>query len=111
MMIIIYNNCVMYRPQHNDGREGEVGKRRRRERVGDKEGVEVKRMKEEEREGTKVERKITFWSLRGNGREREKERKGEREREGGRERGKEGASKEKENGGERKRAVKGRRRE
>ena len=32
--------------EHNDGREGEVGKRRREER--NKEGVEVKRMKEEE---------------------------------------------------------------
>ena len=71
----------MYRPQHNDGREGEVGKRRSLERVGDKEGVEVKRMKEEEREGTKVERKITFWRVRGKGREREEG----REREGGRE--------------------------
>ena len=85
----------MYRTQHNDGREGEVGKRRRGERVEDKEGVEVKRMKEEEREGTKRERKITFWRVKGKGRER----------------GREGASREKENGGERKRAVKGRRRE
>ena len=42
----------MYRPQHNDGREGEVGKRRRGVWEGDKEGIEVKRMKEEEREGT-----------------------------------------------------------
>ena len=29
MMVIIYNNCVMYRTQHNDGWEGEVGKRKR----------------------------------------------------------------------------------
>ena len=41
----------MYRTQHNDGREGdrEVGKRWRGEREGDKEGVEVKGRKEEER--------------------------------------------------------------
>ena len=39
----------MYRTQHNNGTEGEVGKRRE-EREGDKEGVEVKRRKEEERE-------------------------------------------------------------
>ena len=81
MMVIIYNNYVMYRTQHNDGREGEVGKRRRGERVGDKEGVEVKRMKEEEREGTKGERKITFWRVRGKGREREEGRERERGRE------------------------------
>ena len=48
----------MYRTQHNDGREGEVGKRRRGESEGDKEVVEVKRMKEEERERTEGERKI-----------------------------------------------------
>ena len=29
----------MYRTQHNDGREGEAGKRRRGEREGEKEGV------------------------------------------------------------------------
>ena len=86
----------MYRTQHNDGREREVGKRRREE----KEGVEVKRIKEEEREGTEEEGKITFWRVRGRERERERGR-------GGRE----GASMEKENGGERRRAVKGRRRE
>ena len=40
----------MYRTQHNNGGEGEVRKRMRGEREGDKEGVEVKRMKEEERE-------------------------------------------------------------
>ena len=50
----------MYRTQHNDGREGEGdGRGRRRwEREGNKEGVEVKRMKEEEREGSEGERKI-----------------------------------------------------
>ena len=41
----------MYRTQHNDGREGEVGKRRRGEKKGDKEVVEVKRRKDEGREG------------------------------------------------------------
>ena len=43
----------MYRTQHNDGREGdrEVGKRWRGGREGNKEGVKVKRRKEEEREG------------------------------------------------------------
>ena len=44
----------MYRTQHNDGRKGdrEVGKRGRGDKEGDKEGVEVKRRKEEERERT-----------------------------------------------------------
>ena len=44
----------MYRTQHNDGTEGdrEVGKRR-----GAKQGVEVKRRKEEEREGLKERKK------------------------------------------------------
>ena len=62
MMVIIYNNnylcriiyhCVMYRTQHNNGREGcrEVGKRWRGEREEDKEGVKVKRRKEEEERG------------------------------------------------------------
>ena len=60
MMHILYNNnhlcrminyCVMYRTQHNDGREGEVGKRRRGEREGDKEWVELKKRKEARREG------------------------------------------------------------
>ena len=37
----IINYCVMYRTQHNDEREGEVGKIRRWER--NKEGVEVKK--------------------------------------------------------------------
>ena len=48
----------MYKTQHNDGTEGdrEVGKRRRGERKRDKEGVEVKRRKEEEREGTEGEK-------------------------------------------------------
>ena len=50
---------VMYRTQHNDGREGdrEVGKRGRGEREGDEEEVEVevKRRKEEEWEGTEGE--------------------------------------------------------
>ena len=50
----------MYRTQHKDGREGEVGKRRR----GEREEVEVKRMKEEEREGTDGERKITLCRVR-----------------------------------------------
>ena len=45
------NYCVMYRTQHNDGREGEVGKRRRGEREGDKEWVELKKRKEARREG------------------------------------------------------------
>ena len=68
----------MYSTHHNDGREGdrEVGKRWRGEREGDKEGVEVKRRKEEEREGTEGEKKITFCSVRGReeeiGRERER---------------------------------------
>ena len=53
-------------------RDGEG--RRRGIREGDKEGVKVKRRKEEEREGTKGERKITFCRVRG-------EREGERERE------------------------------
>ena len=76
----------MYRTQHNDEREGdrEVGNRWRGEREGDKEGVEVKRRKEE-REGTEEERKITFCRVRGKEREREREkgreREGERERE------------------------------
>ena len=75
-MVIIYNNnhlcriinyCAMYRTQHNDGREGdsEVGKRWRGEREGYQEGVKVKRRKEEEREGTEGERKITFCRVRG----------------------------------------------
>ena len=83
----------MYRTQPNDGREGdrEVGKRWRGEMEGDKKGVKVRRRKEEEREGTKGERKITFCMVRG-------EREGERERE--RERGSEGASREKERGRE-----------
>ena len=70
----------MYRTPHNDGREGdrEVGKRWRGEREGDKEGVVVKRRKEE-RERTEGERKITFCRVRGKERERERE----REREGG----------------------------
>ena len=70
----------MYRTQQNDGREGdrEVGKRWRGEREGDKEGVKVKRRKEEEREGTEGERKITFCRVRG---EREGEREKGRERE------------------------------
>ena len=48
----------MYRTQHNDGKDGdrEVGKRWRGEREEDKEGVEVKRRKEEERERTEGER-------------------------------------------------------
>ena len=48
----------MYRTQHNDGTKGdrEVGKRRG-EREGAKEGVEVKRRKEEEREGLKERKK------------------------------------------------------
>ena len=71
----------MYRTQHNDGREREVGKRRREE----KEGVEVKRIKEEEREGTEEEGKITFWRVRGREREREEGREREREGKGGRE--------------------------
>ena len=72
----------MYRTPHNDGREGdrEVGKRWRGEWEGDKEGVKVKRRKEEEREGTEGERKITFCRVRGEW-EGERERKGERERE------------------------------
>ena len=71
----------MHRTQPNDGREGdrEVGKRWRGEREEDKEVVKVKRRKEEEREGTKRERKITFCRVRGE-REGERERKGERER-------------------------------
>ena len=73
----------MYITQHNDGRAGEVGKRRGRgEREGDKEGVEVRRRKDEEREGTEGERKITFCKVRG--RERKREREREREREVGR---------------------------
>ena len=46
----------MYRTQHNDGREGEVGMRGERE--GDKGGggVDVKRRKEEEKEITEGER-------------------------------------------------------
>ena len=67
----------MYRTQHNNGREGdrEVGKRWRGEIWGgDKKGVKVKRRKEEEREGTKGERKITFCRVRGE-RDRETERK------------------------------------
>ena len=61
----------MYRTPHNDGREGdrEVGKRWR----GDKEGVVVKRRKEE-RERTEGEGKITFCRVRGKERERERER-------------------------------------
>ena len=59
-------------------RDGEG--RRRGIREGDKEGVKVKRRKEEEREGTKGERKITFCRVRGE-REGERERKGERVRE------------------------------
>ena len=57
----------MYETQHNDGTEGdrEVGKRRRGERKGDKEGVEVKRRKEEEREGTEGEKKIRSLGERG----------------------------------------------
>ena len=81
----------MYRTQHNDGTEGdrEVGKRWRGEREGDKEGVEVKRRKEEERQGTEGERKIIFCRVRGRERERgggERERRRElvgRKREGG----------------------------
>ena len=69
---------------------------REREGKGNKEGVEVKGMKEE-REETEGERKITFCRARGKVRER-----GE-----GRER--KGASREKENRGERRKAVKGRR--
>ena len=65
----IINYCVMFRTQHNDGREGEVGKRKRGEREGDKEGVEVKRKKEEERERTEGEIKITFCMVRGRVRE------------------------------------------
>ena len=65
--------------EHNDGREREVGKRRREER----EGVEVKRMKEEEREGTEGERKIPFCRVRGRVKEREREEGRERGREGG----------------------------
>ena len=68
----------MYRTQHNDGREGEVWTIRRWEREGNKEGVEVKRMKEE-REGTEGERKITF--CRVSERKREEGRAKERERE------------------------------
>ena len=83
----IINYCAMYRTQHNDGREGdrEVGKRWRGEREGYQEGLEVKRRKEEEREGTEGERKITFCGVRGKDGEREKwrEREREREREGG----------------------------
>ena len=65
----------MYRTQHNDGREGdrEVGKRWRGEREGDKEGLVVKRRKEE-REKTEGERKITFRRVRGKERERKRER-------------------------------------
>ena len=57
----------MYRTQHNDGTEGdrEVGKKRR----GEREGVEVKRRKEVEREGTEGEEKITFYGVRERGRE------------------------------------------
>ena len=69
----------MYRTQHNDGREGEVWTIGRWEREGNKEGVEVKRMKEEEREGTEGERKITF--CRVSERKREEGRAKERERE------------------------------
>ena len=65
---------------------------REREGKGDKEGVEVKGMKEE-REETEGERKITFCGARGKVRER-----GE-----GRER--KGASREKENRGERRKAM------
>ena len=108
-MAIIYNNshqcrvinyCVMYITQHNDGRAGEVGKRRgREEREGDKEGVEVRRRKDEEREGTEGERKITFCKVRWKERKRERERERERGRLGEEDRGKQ------------RRAVKGRRRE
>ena len=63
-MVTIYNNghlcridtyhCGMYRTQHYDGREKDrkVGKRGRGEREEDKEGVEMKRRKEEESEVT-----------------------------------------------------------
>ena len=74
----------MYRTQHNDGGEGEAGKRRRGEREGDKEGVEEKKRKEEERERTVGERKITFYRVRG--REKKRVMASERGREVGRKR-------------------------
>ena len=102
MMVIIYNNNQLCRIinllciEHNVGREGDrkVGKRWRREREGDKKVVEVKRRKEEEREGTEGERKITFCRAREREREIEKGREREIERE------REGASREKERGRE-----------
>ena len=55
------------------------------EREGYQEGLEVKRRKEEEREGTEGERKITFCRVRGKEGERERERELVwRENEGGR---------------------------
>ena len=54
--------------------EREIGKRGRGEKDGDQEGVEVKRRKEEEREGTEGKRLITFCRVRGGGgRERGRE--------------------------------------
>ena len=66
----------MYRTQHNDGTEGdrEVGKIWRGEREWDKKGVMVKRRKEEEREKTEGERKITL--CRAGGKEKKREREG-----------------------------------
>ena len=85
MMVIIYNNnhlCriinkLLIKTQHNNGREG-CRKEMERGEGEDKKGVEVQRRKEEEREGTKGERKITFCRVRG---EREGEREKGRERE------------------------------
>ena len=57
----------------------EIGNEKKRKR-GDKEGVKVKRVKEQERRGTEGERKIMFCRVRGRERERELER--ERERNG-----------------------------
>ena len=64
------------------GERGRLGSRKEMERGegGDKKGVKVKRRKEEEREGTKGERKITFCRVRGREREREKGREREREK-------------------------------